>query len=206
MSQKYDRLVRTAEILFVKHGMARITVEEICQQAGVSKPTFYKYFKNKDALARKIDEMWIDEALQQIKTIEQAKIPFPEKMKRILAVKQDLSARPGTEFLEDLINLNIDLGDAFKQVLAFFIRSQQAGDIRHDLQPEFLISAFTALNNMQYDPRIRALYRDAEALSQDVFKLFYYGALSAHHRQAGPTENDVKPLPQARPDENHLNG
>ena len=38
---------------------------------------------------------------------------------------------------------------------------------------------------MQYDPRIRDLYKDAETLAGDVFKLFHYGALSADHREAG---------------------
>ena len=63
MSQKRDQLLQTGEALFIKHGMRRVTVEEICRQAGVSKPTFYKYFQNKAALARAIDALWIDESL-----------------------------------------------------------------------------------------------------------------------------------------------
>ena len=61
MSQKREQLLQTGEALFVKHGMRRVTVEEICRQAGVSKPTFYRYFENKAALARRIDERWIEE-------------------------------------------------------------------------------------------------------------------------------------------------
>lgn len=185
MSQKHDQLIQTGEALFVKHGMRRVTVEEICRQAGVSKPTFYKYFENKDALARRIDELWIEEALQQIAEIENSEMPFPEKMRRILAVKQELSSRPGPDFLEDLIHLDIDLSHAFQHVMRFLVKSQQEGNIRGDIRPAFLMAAFNVLNSMQHDPIIRDLYEDAETLAGDVFKLFYYGALSAGHREAG---------------------
>ena len=193
MSRKRDQLIETGEALFVKHGMRRVTVEEICRQAGVSKPTFYKYFENKAALARRIDELWIEEALEGIEGIEDADVPFPEKMRQILAVKQELAARPGPEFLEDLIGLEIDLSHALRRVMRFLVQGQQRGEIRADVRPELLMAAFDALNSMQYDARIRDLYGDAEALAGDVFKLFYYGALSAEEREAGLSEKDAGP-------------
>jgi AcrR family transcriptional regulator len=188
MSGKREQLIQTGEALFVRHGMRRVTVEEICRLAGVSKPTFYKHFENKEALARRIDELWIEEALQRIDAIEEAEVPFPEKMKQILAVKQELAARPGPEFLVDLIGLDIDLSWALRRVMRFLVKGQQRGDIRADVPPELLITAFDLLNSMQYDARIRDLYDDAEMLATDVFKLFHYGALSAKHREAGLPE------------------
>ena len=188
MSRKRDQLIQTGEALFVKHGMRRVTVEEICHQAGVSKPTFYRFFKNKEALARRIDELWIKEALQRIDGIEETESPFPEKMKQILAIKKELAARPGPEFLDDLIHLDIDLSHALRRVMRFLVQAQQHGDIRADVRPEVLMAAFDLLNSMQYDPRMRALYEDAETLAGDVFKLFYYGALSADHQEASLPE------------------
>jgi AcrR family transcriptional regulator len=194
MSQKRDRLLQTGEALFVKHGMRRVTVEEICRQAGVSKPTFYRYFENKAALARRIVELWVDQALQQADVIENSDVPFPEKLRQILALKQAVSARPGPEFLEDLIPLNIDLSHALRRVMRFLVQAQQRGDIRADVRPEVLMAAFSLLNSMQHDPRIRALYEDAETLARDVFKLFHYGALSREHREAGLPETDAGPV------------
>ncbi len=194
MSQKHAQLIQVGEALFVKHGMRRVTVEEICRQAGVSKPTFYKYFENKEALARRIVERWIEEALQRIDGIEDAEAPFPEKMKQILAVKQAIAARPGPEFLEDLIHLDIDLSHALGRVMRFLVECQQQGDIRADIRPEVLMAAFDLLNSMQYDRRIRDLYEDAETLAVDVFKLFHYGALSTDHREAGLPDTDADPI------------
>ena len=194
MSRKRDQLIQTGEALFIKHGMRRVTVEEICRQAGVSKPTFYKYFENKAALARRIDELWIEGALQRIDAIEGTEAPFPEKMEQILTIKQELAARPGPEFLEDLIHLDIDLSHALRRVKRFLVQGQQHGDIRADIRPEFLMAAFDILNSMQYDPRIRDLYEDAETLAGDVFKLFYFGALATDHRQAGLPETNAGPI------------
>lgn len=194
MSRKRDQLIQTGEVLFIKHGMRRVTVEDICRQAGVSKPTFYKYFENKAALAQRIVELWIEEALQRIDGIEDAEAPFPEKMKQILAVKQAIAARPGPEFLEDLIHLDIDLSHALRRVMRFLVECQQQGDIRADIRPEVLMAAFDLLNSMQYDRRIRDLYEDAETLAGDVFKLFHYGALSTDHRDAGLPETDAGPI------------
>jgi AcrR family transcriptional regulator len=188
MSGKRDQLIQTGEALFVRHGMRRVTVEEICRRAGVSKPTFYKHFENKEALARRIDELWIEEALERIDAIDKAVVPFPEKMKQILAAKRDLAARPGPEFLVDLIGLDIDLSYALRRVMRFLVEGQQRGDIRADVPPELLMAAFEILNSLQYDTRVRSLYEDAEMLAGDVFKLFHYGALSAKHREAGLPE------------------
>lgn len=185
MSVKREQLVKTGEHLFIKHGMRRVTVEEICIQAGVSKPTFYKYFRNKDALARRIVEGWLEEALERIDGIEEAEISFPEKLKQILAVKQWISGRPGPEFLEDLILLKIDLSHALLRVMQFLVKAQEEGDMRDDIRPEVLMASFNLLNSMQQNPQIRGLYKDAEKLASDVFKLFHFGALSSVHREGG---------------------
>jgi AcrR family transcriptional regulator len=185
VSKKRDQIIITGESLFVKHGMRRVTVTEICGQANVSKPTFYKYFENKDALARQIVELWISEALERIDAIDKSDLPFPERLKQILAIKQELSSRPGPEFFEDLIPLDMDFSFALQRAMRFLIEGQQNGDIRADIRPGVLMASFNLLNSMQHDQRIRSFYDDAESLAADVFKLFYFGAVSTRHRENG---------------------
>ena len=50
-SKSYQAIIDTAKTLFMKHGMRRITVEEICREASVSKMTFYRLFTNKEDVA-----------------------------------------------------------------------------------------------------------------------------------------------------------
>ena len=53
-SKKIGQLVTTAQELMMRHGIHRVTVEEICSDANISKMTFYKYFKNKIELTKSI--------------------------------------------------------------------------------------------------------------------------------------------------------
>ena len=47
-SKKYQDIKKKGKELFWKYGTKRVTVEEICREAGVSKMTYYKFFKNKN--------------------------------------------------------------------------------------------------------------------------------------------------------------
>jgi len=42
-NQKYNQIIDTSKKLFWKYGIKRVTIEEICREAGVSKMTFYKH-------------------------------------------------------------------------------------------------------------------------------------------------------------------
>jgi len=41
------KLLNAAEQTFIQFGFKKTTIEDICQNAGLSKPTFYAQFKNK---------------------------------------------------------------------------------------------------------------------------------------------------------------
>ena len=54
-SSKSLDILNTARQLFWKHGIRRVSVEEVCREAGVSKMTFYRSFPNKIELAKARD-------------------------------------------------------------------------------------------------------------------------------------------------------
>lgn len=49
-----DRIVRSAYHCFDRYGIAKTTIEDIAGDAGVSRPTVYKFFANKDAILDEI--------------------------------------------------------------------------------------------------------------------------------------------------------
>lgn len=55
-TNKRKRLVQAAEKLFAQYGYRKVSIDEIVQNAGVAKGTFYLYFKNKDELYTHIIE------------------------------------------------------------------------------------------------------------------------------------------------------
>jgi AcrR family transcriptional regulator len=60
-----DRLLETATALFAEKGYAGTSVREIVDQAGVSKPVLYYYFKSKEGLFYAILE-WAADVQQEI--------------------------------------------------------------------------------------------------------------------------------------------
>ena len=81
-NKKYRDIMETATRLFWKHGLRRVTIEEICQEAKVSKMTFYKYFPSKTELAKEIMQKMFDENMKVFDELMLSDIPFEEKMHR----------------------------------------------------------------------------------------------------------------------------
>lgn len=63
-SDSRETILAAAKNLFLKHRSKRVTAEEICEKAGISKMTFCRYFQNKIefffAISRKLIELLDD--------------------------------------------------------------------------------------------------------------------------------------------------
>jgi AcrR family transcriptional regulator len=44
-SSSYERIIRAAYLCFERHGIERTSIEDIAREAGVTRPTVYRYFK-----------------------------------------------------------------------------------------------------------------------------------------------------------------
>ena len=64
VNPKQNQIISTAQSLFWKYGMRRVSIEEICRDARVSKMTFYKFFKNKVDLVKFILDKIMDESMK----------------------------------------------------------------------------------------------------------------------------------------------
>ncbi|WP_244255950.1 TetR/AcrR family transcriptional regulator [Rathayibacter sp. VKM Ac-2760] len=83
VSERRSALARTARELTIRHGFSGFTVEELCEEAGVSRRTFFNYFPSKEyAIVGRPEEGLDDESVA----------PF-------------LARRPGVTLLEDLVDL-----------------------------------------------------------------------------------------------------
>ncbi|PTX61274.1 TetR family transcriptional regulator [Melghirimyces profundicolus] len=73
-SKKKQKILLTAERLFLKKGIRAVTVENIVDEAQVSKATFYKYFRNKEDILERVFIHMTDEIAAHYRDIvEQAK-------------------------------------------------------------------------------------------------------------------------------------
>jgi AcrR family transcriptional regulator len=185
-TQKFQQLVKTAGNLFLKHGIKRISVEEVCHAAGVSKMTFYKYFNDKIDLAKYVINHMVTEGIAQYQDIMKQKIPFSEKVKKMIVMKIDQTEGLSREWLGEFSYSSIPeialLLQKIKQenlqlILKDLIAAQKEGDVRQDIKPEFILYFFNHMFEMMDDEQLLKLYESPQAALVELTNFFFYGIL-----------------------------
>lgn len=181
VSKKYQQIVATAEELFLKHGFKRVSIEEICQKAGVSRMTFYRHFTNKMHLMRHIWDYWIEDAYQKLHEVENMPLPFPEKLRMMQDYKLELTAKMSTDFIEDIFRMDFYQASAHawkQRVMQFLTDAQKRGDIRPEVRPEFIFVLLNKLTELVNDESVKHLYADYVELTREIWNFFYYGLVN----------------------------
>lgn len=182
-----NAIMASAKSLFWKHGIRRITVEEICREAGVSKMTYYRLFKNKGEVAEKVLVDIMEEGMQDYRNIMDKQITFSEKMEQIILLKHDSSANISEEFIKDIYQ-NEEMGLVQKieeltksylvEVMEDYKLAQKQGWIRQDLKLEFIMYIQDQLTNMVLDKNLLSMYNNVQEVIMEITNFFFYGILS----------------------------
>lgn len=179
-------ILEAAKELFFKHGFKRISIEDICKKAGVSRRTFYVYYENKNDLLIKLLEQIREKNLRDISAITESRLPFSEKLIQISRYNIAQLEQMTPEFLADIhdpsfVELRTHYESKKKQasdwVYSFFSDAQKRGDLRPDLDIEFL-KLFMSHNIASYkNEAMRERYPDTVVLMRKVADLIFYGIL-----------------------------
>ncbi|MCU7500083.1 MAG: TetR/AcrR family transcriptional regulator [Ignavibacteria bacterium] len=189
--RKFRQIFSTAEELFQKYGFRRVTIEEICQRASVSKMTFYKYFANKDKLIKFMMETWFRESERIMREVMEMEVPFNEKILLLLKLKEEYSQKLSLEFFAEYVNPEGDLAlfikEFYHKSVAVFIdfvkKAQEKGEVRRDIKPEFLIAVLNQLLEMAKNQDLVKLYPSVTDFSLEVNNFFYCGILPLEKAQ-----------------------
>ncbi|MCU7492609.1 MAG: TetR/AcrR family transcriptional regulator [Ignavibacteria bacterium] len=189
--RKFRQIFSTAEELFQKYGFRRVTIEEICQRASVSKMTFYKYFANKDELIKFMMETWFRESERIMREVMEMEVPFNEKILLLLKLKEEYSQKLSLEFFAEYVNPEGDLAlfikEFYHKSVAVFIdfvkKAQEKGEVRRDIKPEFLIAVLNQLLEMAKNQDLVKLYPSVTDFSLEVNNFFYCGILPLEKAQ-----------------------
>jgi AcrR family transcriptional regulator len=177
-SIKRNQILATSKDLFYKHGSKRVTIEEICSTAGVSKVTYYKYFKNKNDLIRTIGEELIDIGFGQFDEISMLDIPFTEKIQKMTEWKMDFFSKIKTDFIADVISMETIIELAKKKYLLNIARAQEKGEIRDDLSPELIWLVTDKMNELIKDGSWKTVFDDYRTFQKQMRNLFFFGMLT----------------------------
>jgi AcrR family transcriptional regulator len=176
----------TARALFWKHGLRRVSVEEICQEAGVSKMTFYKYFPNKTELAKEIMTHMFRESMDKFVELMHSDLPFEEKMRRQIQMKLEGTTDISEEFIKDIYgDPRSELHAFWKQkadevigaVVEQYRQAQDKGWIRQDLKIDFILYMINKTFEFVNDDALISQYDSMQELILEINRFFLYGIL-----------------------------
>ena len=175
---KKEQIIKTAERLFTRHGSKRVTVEEICQRAHVSKMTFYKHFANKIELVRYIRNLYVEEGFRKFDEIKALDIPFARKVDLMTRWKVDFGARLNSKFIREMVSIDDVVGDIKRRFLNNLVDARNAGEIRDDIDPEFLWLVTEKLSELVKEGSWKEVFSDFSDYQYQVRTLIFYGLLS----------------------------
>jgi len=157
-SPAHDRIVAAAIEVFGTYGFAKATIQEIAAAAHVSKPLFYKHFKNKqDVFERVVERVFSDWRQALIAEVERTPGGAAETL-RVLFVTaleygraRPLLSRMLTRDSQLLLSTQSDVWDracsALRELVEGILRRGiEAGEIRSDLPIEYMADTLTEIH------------------------------------------------------------
>jgi len=149
------RILEAARRRFFREGYARVTMDELARELGMSKKTLYQHFPTKAALAAAVMETFRAQVAEGLGRIfEDHTLSLPERLARAFAEAARHLRQIEKPFLEDLARFLPDVwaeterfrSETIARLLGGALREgQAAGFIRTDVPVEIMLRSFQAV-------------------------------------------------------------
>jgi AcrR family transcriptional regulator len=147
--------------------------------------TFYKYFANKNELIKHLWQVMIDESWAKLDKLEQQDVPFAEKVKMIIKMKEEATSQMGSEYIRDYLNMVPELMDfynrIFSEVMTRFMKiirqAQEKGEVRKSIRPEFFLAVMNMMMELVKNEQLAAVYANYTDFALEVNNFLYYGLM-----------------------------
>lgn len=188
----------TAKDLFFKYGIRRVTVEEICREAEVSKMTFYKHFRNKSDLVKTLIDTINREAMDKYDALMEQDIPFEEKVRETIRMKFEGTDQMSREFLDDYLPhadpemhefIRKIAAESFGRVVRDYTEAQKRGEIRKDIKIEFIMWYLNKMLDLMEDEELEKMYESPQEMIMEMVNFFFYGIMP--HKLASENQTEI---------------
>ena len=185
-NKKYQALVSTGKNLFWKFGLKRVSIEEICKEASVSKMTFYKFFPNKIELAKTILDNIMKDSTIQFSELLMSSISFKEKVRQMLLMKMEGTKDLSAEFLNDIYQypenelqqcMHKYREESMQLFIQFLQNAKNDGFIRGDIKIEFILYQIDLMTKTANDKNMQGLYSTPGDLIMESMNFLFYGLM-----------------------------
>ena len=147
------RIIEAAWKLFYRQGYDDTTVDEIIEESGTSRGSFYHYFDGKDALLSSLSYLFDEKYEQLMKTID----PDMDSFEKLMFLNQELFAMIENSISLDLLarlysSQLVTQGDRhlmdhnriyYKLLRQIISEGQQRGELRTDVSVSEMVRVYT---------------------------------------------------------------
>ena len=183
---KKEQLEFTATELFWKHGFKKVSIDEICKKANVSRKTFYTFFENKSALVIHLMKKMTDEAFLESRKIIEGEGTFAEKMEKSLNLKLERNKNMSIEFVADFYNpdstdildcFNLIIKDSMSMLTEFLRKAQSTGEMNPDLNLNYVLWLMQKQIEFCSSPELMSMFPDVDTITKQLTQSLIYGIL-----------------------------
>jgi AcrR family transcriptional regulator len=184
-NKKYRTLIETGKELFFRHGIKRVTIEEICEKSDVSKMTYYKHFSNKRDLVISILDEIVDDAYKKFNEIIEGKISYREKIKEVIKMKLDMNSEYSDAFTDEAVksdsyiykHLISKSQEQAKAIEVLYNMGIKEGTINSQFSKEFFIHMLYKAGDFFSDESVVKIYPDKDVRLSVVINFFFFGLM-----------------------------
>jgi AcrR family transcriptional regulator len=120
-SGRREEILRAARAIFAHYGFRRASLEQVAQEAGISRTALYHHFRNKEDMFRACCERIYDEATEKAEQAATGEGPVEAKMLAVLEAQAGwifrllASSRHGLEIVDESNRLCGDITQAWSK-------------------------------------------------------------------------------------------
>ncbi|OIJ13926.1 TetR family transcriptional regulator [Anaerobacillus alkalilacustris] len=179
---KKRNILEAALALFMKHGIQKVSIVEIAKEANVSQVTIYNYFESKHKLIHEVFIFYINKAVVDFENIIEAKLPFPEKIKKIIFNKKEVASQIHEEFYHYMMKEYTEGNEIEKlyneKAIPYFIKLFEEGKEQGYVDPNLSNEAILFYVHMlkEYIQK-EEVYQKILPLTEDITNIFFYGVV-----------------------------
>lgn len=183
---KKEKIESTARELFWKHGFKKVSIDEICKKAHVSRKTYYTYYANKSALVISLLDKLTSEMMLIYNNIINSDKSFSQKMHEMLVLKFERNKDFSMEFVADFFNPDAaDILEYFNKMVAesiqitkeFFIKAQEKGEMNPELNIDYVMWMMQKQMELCSLPELMSMFTDAETMARQISQSIVYGIM-----------------------------
>lgn len=185
LPKKQIHILESADRLFMKFGVRKVTIDEVCNEAKVSKMTFYKYFNNKKHLVKSMLKELMEENSHRYEMIMTGEEKFGNKIVKLIEMKSSFTEPFSKDFMKDIYSdpdlhqmLNLHINEFYKRIKNDFLEAQNQNELRKDIHLDTAFYLLTRIQDIFTDDTMLSEFDNVSEVLSEWIKIILYGIVN----------------------------